>query len=160
MGGTVGVGVSFTESENFKFFDLKNPKKTGGLDMSEKVYGISGKNKGRVEVIAKGDLLIIEGYDGDVPAKSVKGKTYSAGSTIPDYDGGNNPKKDGFAAYSVLSVQQSIPNNPEHWTDCLNTSGIPYPKVQYNYSGLTVYISNDSAYGCEIYYRVVLLKVK
>lgn len=130
--------------------------------MSEKVYGICGTNKCRKEVIAKDDLLIIEDSTGYMDANSVKTLSFSAASTIPNYNNGHNPESDGFAAYTVLSVQQTIPNNTDHWTDCINTNGnMPYPKVQYDYSSLSVYVYNDSEYSTgTIKCRVVLLKVK
>ena len=130
--------------------------------MSEVVYGISAKGKGRKQVIAKDDLLIIEGSTGMIDAKSVRTISLSAANTIPNYDNGHNPNSDGFAAYSVVSVQQTIPNNTDHWTDCISIDkNIPYPKVIYNYFSLVVYVYNDSEYSTgEIKYRVVLLKVK
>lgn len=124
--------------------------------MSEKVYGISGTNKCRKEVIPKENILILKGHI----EKVAKGQTATCKVSIPSNINLND--------YIVLAAEQSMwleHDYRNHVSAVNNTENIFYPIITKREDWIRIEVLNNANSTMDpngyvnIYYRIVLLKI-
>lgn len=129
--------------------------------MSDKVYGVCGTNKCRREVIAKGDLLILEGTISNVSGKSGGNIAVHADAVLPTEFLNDFHRKNGFCLFTIISVEQQYTSNPTLWYSpyLVNNSDV-CPYAAYSSDTMIVYVHNERSSTENINYRVTMLRIK